>query len=90
MNPDNYLQITLSEFTLLKNYLTQRLATLPSTEQAQLQNDINVIQGYVDQAMIELNGISDTEKQYAVDILQANRVWINELVTAASKGEGEC
>ncbi len=75
----NYINNFITEYNNQKNILLAQADSLPTTEKAQLLNDIQLIQEYINEANQQLANASDAEKQIAAQIIQANKVWMDEL-----------
>jgi hypothetical protein len=84
-NPTGYINNFIAAYNTRKTDLMQRADSLPTADKTLLLNDLQAIQGFIDQANQQLIGANDTQKLFAARVLQANKVWMDELNTAVDE-----
>jgi hypothetical protein len=83
-DPNTVIASSLTSYNNQLTILNQMLDSLSGVDSLNLLNDLQIIQGYIDNANQLLATASIEEKQYAAQMIQANQGWTNEINNAIS------
>jgi uncharacterized protein (TIGR02145 family) len=81
-DPNPIINAAVTDYNDQLNVLNQMLDSLSGADSTTLLSDLQIIQGYIDDANQLLASATAEEKAYAAQVLAANAWWMEELKTA--------